>query len=70
MNDKTFYLLANSSSKKKKINLGKDLIARQSYLNKDNFNKLNENNFSLLNLEDSTNKSSFESYEIKLIQVK
>ena len=70
MKEQIFYLLANSSSKKQKITLSKDLKVRQSYLNRDNFNKLNGNNFSFLNFEDADNDLFFESYEIKLIQAR
>ena len=70
MNEEIFYLLANSSTKKQIMTLDENLATRQSYLNEDNFNKINDNNFSFFNFEDSANEFSFEPYEIKLIKVK
>ena len=69
MNEEIFYLLANSSTKKQIMTLDENLATRQSYLNEDNFNKINDNNFSFFNFEDSANEFSFEPYEIKLIKV-
>ena len=51
------------------MTLGENLVTRQSYLNEGNFNKINDNNFSFFNFEDSANEFSFEPYEIKLIKV-
>ena len=70
MNKEFFYLLANSYTKKQLMNLDKKLVIQQSYLNESNFNKINDNNFSFFNFEDSVNELFFEPYEIKLIKVK
>ena len=69
MNEEIFYLLSNCSLKKKLMTLDKKLVIQQSYLNESNFNKINDNNFSFFNFEDSVNEFSFEPYEIKLIKV-
>jgi hypothetical protein len=70
MNEEIFYLLANSSTNQQVMTLDEKLLTRQSYLNESNFSKINDNNFSFFNFEDSGNDFSFEPYEIKLIKVK
>ena len=70
MNEEIFYLLANSSTNQQIMTLDEKLVTRQSYLNESNFSKINDNNFSFFNFEDSGNDFSFEPYEIKLIKVK
>ena len=70
MNEEIFYLLANSSTNQQVMTLDEKLLTRQSHLNESNFSKINDNNFSFFNFEDSGNDFSFEPYEIKLIKVK
>jgi hypothetical protein len=69
INEEIFYLLANSSTKKQLTILDEKLAIQQSYLNKSNFNKINDNSFSFFNFKDSVSELSFEPYEIKLIKV-
>jgi len=66
---KMYYLLANSSSTQQEFVLDNGSVLKQSYLNKNNFEQINDAQFSLLNIEESSRALSFEPYEIKLIQV-
>ena len=64
-----YYLLANTSSSNEEYILENNVVKRQSYLNKHNFHQLNNENYSLLNLKETSNGLFFEPYEIKLIQL-
>jgi hypothetical protein len=67
--EKMYYLLTNNSSNQTSYILENETVLQQSYLNKNNFERVSESQFSFLNFEDSTKSLSFEPYEIKLIQV-
>ena len=64
-----YFLLANTSSDQQEFFLDNGSIFKQSYLNKNNFEQINNAQFSLLNIEESLRGLSFEPYEIKLIKV-
>ena len=66
---KMYYLLTNNSLNQTSYFLENETVLQQSYLNKNNFKQVSKSQFSFLNFEDSTKSLSFESYEIKLIQV-
>lgn len=68
-NSETYYFLANTSSVKQEYILENYAVIKQSHLNKNNFHQLNNEDYSLLNLEESSNGLFFEPYEIKLVQV-
>ena len=67
--EKMYYLLTNNSSNQTSYILKNETVLQQSCLNKNNFERVSESQFSFLNFEDSTKSLSFEPYEIKLIQV-
>ena len=64
-----YFLLANTSYDQQEFFLDNGSIFKQSYLNKNNFEQINNAQFSLLNIEESSRGLSFEPYEIKLIKV-
>ena len=66
---KMYYLLANTSSIEQQCYLNHNFCVKESYLNKKNFDQLNNGNFSFFNFKKTTSNLIFQPLEIKLIEV-